>query len=104
MYNSLTNNSTKDILTPTNLPIEAWAFLHKQILLHLYQQQQQIVSDAPLDLTIPKKIQLKMNQIVVKLYQMMKRMNNTNNNSIVYMEMDIMNVNSVQNNFLVQQI
>jgi uncharacterized Zn-finger protein len=57
MYNSLSDNSIKDNLTPTNLPMEAWAFLHKQILLHLYQQQhqQQTVSDAPLDLTIPKK-------------------------------------------------
>ncbi len=56
MYNSLSTNSTKDLLPPsTNLPIDAWAFLHKQILFHLYQQQQQIVSDAPLDLTIPKK-------------------------------------------------
>jgi hypothetical protein len=64
MYHSLSNNSIKDNLTPTNLPIDAWTFLHKQILIHLYQQQQQqnhqqqeqqIVSDTPLDLTIPKK-------------------------------------------------
>jgi hypothetical protein len=65
MYHSLSNNTVKDIITPTNLPIEAWALLHKQILFHLYQQQQQqqqqhqqqqeIVSDTPLDLTIPKK-------------------------------------------------
>jgi hypothetical protein len=59
MYHSLSNNPTKDILTPTNHPIDAWTFLHKQILLHLYQQQQQqqqeVLPDTPLDLTIPKK-------------------------------------------------
>jgi hypothetical protein len=55
MYNSLSNHSIKDNLTPTNLSMEAWTFLHKQILFHLYQQQQQIISDTPLDLTIPKK-------------------------------------------------
>jgi hypothetical protein len=59
MYHSLSNNnSTKDILTPPTIPMEAWAILHKQILFHLYQQQQQeqqMICDAPLDLTIPKK-------------------------------------------------
>ena len=55
MYHSLSNNSTKDVLTSPTLPIEAWALLQKQILFHLYQQQEQLMCDAPLDLTVPKK-------------------------------------------------
>ena len=63
MYNSLSNHPIKEDPTSNNLPLEAWTLLHKQILFHLYQQQQQqqqqqqpqILSDTPLDLTIPKK-------------------------------------------------
>lgn len=56
MYNSLSNPPIKDELTSNNLPLDTWTFLHKQILFHLYQQQQlQMVSDTPLDLTVPKK-------------------------------------------------
>ena len=60
MYHSLSNPPLKDPSIPTNLPLDTWTFLHKQILLHIYQQQQQqhqqqIVFDAPLDLTVPKK-------------------------------------------------
>jgi hypothetical protein len=63
MYHSLSSTSTKESLTPPPppppllpiLPADAWVLLHKQILLHLYQQQQQMACETPLDLTIPKK-------------------------------------------------
>ena len=66
MYHSLSTNSTKQAFAPATDPVEAWTMLHKQILLHLYQQQQQqqqqqhqqeqcLALDKPLDLTVPKK-------------------------------------------------
>lgn len=69
LYHSLSTNSTKETLESPTLPLEAWAILQKQILLHFYQQQHQhhqqqqqppqqqepIICDAPLDLTIRKK-------------------------------------------------
>jgi uncharacterized Zn-finger protein len=56
MYHSLSSsNVSKDATSLTsNIPIEAWTMLHKQILLHFYQQQS-ISCDTPLDLTVPKK-------------------------------------------------
>ena len=63
MYHSITNNTSKESSISPTLPVEAWTLLQKQILLHLYQQQQQILleqqsimtHDSPLDLTVPKK-------------------------------------------------
>ena len=50
MYQSLKDTS----LSSPTLSVEAWALLQKQILFHFYQQQS-LISETPLDLTIPKK-------------------------------------------------